>query len=74
MRKLAEEFPHAKGYATKERAQAKLDKHADAIHERSLTATVERADGRWLAIVIITRDDQIVNIPYLTGNGICLIN
>ena len=73
MRILSEMFPDAKGYATQKNAQAKLSKFAAAIPEDGLTATVQRPDGRWLAVVI-KRDRDIINIPFLCHNGICITN
>lgn len=72
MRKLNEMFPETKGYASRKNAEAKLEKYKGAIGD-ALTVTTQRDDGRWLAVVIKQPHD-ILPIPLLCLNGICVAN
>jgi hypothetical protein len=71
---LFDSLKNAKGYATRENAQRKLDKVGDAIPKNATTFTIFRpSDGKWLAVVI-HRPGLTMNIPYLCSNGICITN
>ena len=74
MRNLFDTMKDAKGYASQSNAQRKLEKFKGAIPEGTTVFTAQRpSDGKWLAVVIY-RDNQVMNIPFLCHNGICVTN
>jgi hypothetical protein len=62
----------AKAYKSREAAQQKLDSLEGAIPANCTTFVAQRpSDNKWLAVVIYKRD-EVMNIPFLCGKGICI--
>lgn len=74
MRNIFDTLGNAKSFASRANAERHLNKFSFAIPEEASVFVAPRPqDGRWIAVVI-HRNDLILNIPFLCGNGICVVN